>query len=190
MDRICVFCGSSNGFDKEIPKQATLLGQKMAQSKIDLVYGGTDVGLMGKVANAVLKGGGDVVGVIPEFIKAFKLAHENLTELILVQTMHERKAKMAELSDGFIALPGGFGTLEELFEVLTMSQLSLHHKPIALLNVNGYFDDLISLMNNMVEKGFLQQVNMDMLIVSDDIEELIEKMNLYRPAEAKKWKIN
>ena len=190
MKRICVFCGSSSGYDKEFSKQADLLGKCFVEKKIDLVYGGTDVGLMGTIANSVLKDGGKAIGVIPDFIKEFKLAHQNLSELFVVSTMHKRKAKMAELSDGFIALPGGFGTLEELFEILTMSQLSLYKKPVALLNVNGFYNDLIMMMKNMVEKGFLQQINLDLLIVSDNIDELISKMNNYQETDVKKWKLN
>jgi len=190
MKKIAVFCGSSNGFDTEIPKQARLLGEAFIQNNFDLIYGGTDVGLMGEIANTVLEKGGKAIGVIPHFIKEFKLAHENLSELIIVETMHERKAKMEELSDGFIALPGGLGTLEELFEVLTMSQLSLHEKPVALFNINGYYDDLLSMMDNMVAKGFLQQINLDMLIISDNIDDLLEKMKNYKSPKAKKWKIN
>jgi len=190
MKRITVFCGSSKGYDKEYATQAYFLGQLLAENNIDLVYGGTDVGLMGIIANSVLEGGREVIGVIPDFIKEFKLAHNNLTKLIVVKSMHARKAKMSELSDAFIALPGGFGTLEELFEVLTMSQLSLHTKPVALLNVNGYYDDLLLMMRSMVEKGFLQQVNMDMLIVSDNIETLISKIKIYKTPITKKWEIN
>ena len=190
MKRITVFCGSSKGYDKEFSNKAKLLGQAFIEHEIDLVYGGTDVGLMGVIANTVLEGGREVIGVIPDFIKAFKLTHENLTELIVVKSMHERKAKMAELSDGFIALSGGFGTLEELFEVLTMSQLSLHQKPVALLNVNGFYDDLLSMMRTMVEKGFLQQVNLDMLIISDNIPDLLKKMNNYEIPDTPKWEIN
>lgn len=190
MKRITVFCGSSNGFDKDYSKYARLLGESFVKNKLDLVYGGTDVGLMGEIANTVLKGGGKVIGVIPDFIKNFKLAHEKLTELIVVESMHERKAKMEDLSDGFIALPGGFGTLEELFEVLTMSQLTLHKKPVALFNIKGYYNDLLSMMGNMVEKGFLQQVNLDMLIVADNIDDLIKRMNDFNFPETKKWKIN
>ena len=190
MKRICVFCGSSKGFDSEIPQQARNLGKILVAEGIDLVYGGTDVGLMGEIANVVLEEGGEAIGVIPGFIKEFKLTHTHLTDLIVVKTMHERKAKMSELSDGFIALPGGFGTLEELFEVLTMSQLSLHQKPVALLNINGFYDELLQMMNKMVEKGFLLSVNLDMLIVSENVEELINRMKNYKTPQTNKWKIN
>lgn len=190
MNRITVFCGSSKGFDKTFAEHAHWLGEAFVKAKIDLVYGGTDVGLMGVIANTVLDGKQEVIGVIPDFIKAFKLTHSGLTQLFVVKSMHERKAKMVELADGFIAMPGGFGTLEELFEVLTMSQLSLHHKPVGLLNVDGYFNDLLSMMKNMVDKGFLKQVNMDMLIVSDNVDELMRKMQTYQDPDIQKWEIN
>ena len=190
MKTICVFCGSSAGFEKEFAEQSELLGKTLVENKLDLVYGGTDVGLMGKLANSVLAKAGKAIGVIPDFIKDFKLAHENLSELIVVKTMHERKAKMSELADGFIALPGGFGTMEELFEVLTMSQLNLHYKPIALLNINGFYDELLAMMKTMVEKGLLQQVNLDLLIVSDNIDILLNQMLNYKATKSKKWKIN
>ncbi len=190
MKRISVFCASSKGFEPEFAKQAILLGKSLVQNNIDLVYGGTDVGLMAEVANSVLREKGNVIGVIPKFIQDFKLSHNNLTELFVVNTMHERKAKMEDLSDGFIALPGGFGTLEELFEVLTMSQLSLHKKPVALFNINGYYNDLLNMMRNMVHKGLLQQVNLDMLIVRDNIEDLLSAIIHYHYPETDKWEIN
>jgi len=190
MKKITVFCGSSTGFDKKILEQVILLGKTFLNNKIDLVYGGTNVGLMGILANTILKGNGKVIGVIPDFIKEFKLSHENLTELIIVKTMHERKAKMSELADGFIALPGGFGTMEELFEVLTMSQLDLHHKPVALFNINGFYNELLAMMKTMVDNGYLQQVNLDLLIVSDNIEDLFEKINNFKVVKSKKWEIN
>lgn len=190
MKRICVYCGSSNGFDEAYALRAEELGKALVGQNIELVYGGTDVGLMGKVANAVLKENGKATGVIPQFIKDFKLAHDSLSELIIVETMHERKAVMSDLSDGFIALPGGFGTLEELFEMLTASQLGLHKKPIALLNINNFYDDLVLMLKRMVEKGFLQAINLDMLIVSDNIEEILVKMRNYQVKEVKKWVIN
>lgn len=189
MKKIAVFCGSSIGFDKEISEQTKLLAQAFVENKIDLVYGGTNVGLMGILANTVLEGNGKAIGVIPDFIQEFKLSHNNLTELIVVKTMHERKAKMSELADGFIALPGGFGTMEELFEVLTMSQLDLHHKPVALLNINGFYDSLLEMLKKMEKLGFLQQINLDLLIVSDDYEDLLERMQNYKVSKSRKWEI-
>jgi hypothetical protein len=186
MKRITVFCGSAFG-NKEIYKtQATLLGKTLAQQDIELVYGGADLGLMGTIANGVLDEGGKVIGVLPHFMKSREIAHENLTELILVKSMHERKAKMNELSDGFITIPGGIGTLEEFFEILTWGQLGLHNKPIAVLNVDNFYDSLVELIASLVEKGFLRQVNLDMIIVSDNIEDLLEKMKNYKAPPAKK----
>lgn len=187
MKRVTVFCGSSIGTDDFYRAQASLLGQTMAKRNIELVYGGAKIGLMGAVADAVLKEGGKVIGVLPEFLQSKEIAHEHLTELLIVQTMHERKMKMNELCDGVIALPGGFGTLEELFEMLTWAQLGLHGKPIALLNLNGFYDALISLIQTMVDKGFLKQLNQDMLLVSDDIYELLDKMKNYQAPIVGKW---
>ena len=189
MKKIAVFCGSSTGYDDKIVEQAVLLGKTLVAKNINLVYGGTNVGIMGKLANSVLTDGGKAIGVIPDFIKDFNLAHENLSELIIVDTMHERKAKMSELADGFIALPGGFGTLEELFEILTMSQLNLHYKPVALLNINGFYKDLLAMFKTMVDKGFLQQINLDLLIVSDNIDDLLQKMQNFQASKSRKWKI-
>lgn len=187
MKRITVFCGSSFGTDAIYEKQATLLGKTLAAQNIDLVYGGANVGLMGAVADGVLSGGGKVFGVLPNFLQQKEIAHSQLTELILVETMHERKTKMDELSDGVIALPGGFGTLEEFFEMLTWAQLGLHKKPIAILNVDGFYDELISLLQTMVNKGFLKEVNQKMLLISDDIEDLLEQMKKYKAPEVAKW---
>lgn len=187
MKRVVVFCGSSPGTDGVYKSQATLLGRELAKRKIELVYGGAKVGLMGFIADAVLSEGGKVIGVLPGFLGSKEIAHEKLTELILVDTMHERKTKMNELCDGVIALPGGFGTMEELFEMLTWAQLGLHKKPIALLNVGGYYDSLNNLVQTMVEKGFLKDVNQQMLLVSDNIGGLLEKMQNYVAPTVGKW---
>src|SRR5215203_5745857 len=144
MKRVSVFCGSSLGTDEVFQKHAHFVGETLAIQKIGLVYGGANVGLMGAVADGALSKGGEVIGVLPNFLRAKEIAHKNLTQLILVETMHERKTMMNELSDGVIALPGGFGTLEEFFEMLTWAQLGLHKKPIALLNIGGFFDSLKS----------------------------------------------
>jgi uncharacterized protein (TIGR00730 family) len=151
------------------------------------VYGGANVGLMGAVADGVLSKGGKVIGVLPKFLKTKEIAHENLTELILVDTMHERKTTMHELCDGVIALPGGFGTLEEFFEMLTWGQLGLHQKPIAILNIEGFYDLLNEFVQTMVDKGFLKELNQQMLLVSDNIEELLEKMENYKAPTVGKW---
>lgn len=187
MKTITVFCGSSAGSDGTLMEQATLLGQTLAKQKIQLVYGGSNVGLMTAVADGALSAGGIVIGVLPDFLKAKEVAHLGLTELIVVESMHERKMKMNELCDGVIALPGGFGTLEELFEMLTWAQLGLHKKPIAILNTNGFYDALIMLLNNMVDNGFLKSVNKEMLLVSSDIEDLLYQMKNYVAPNIEKW---
>lgn len=187
MKRITVFCGSSAGADEIYKSQATVLGQTLAKHNIELVYGGANVGLMGAVANGVLNNGGKVIGVLPNFLKSKEIAHDHLTQLILVETMHERKTKMNELRDGVIALAGGFGTLEELFEMLTWAQLGLHKKPIAILNTNGFYDPLIALIQTMVDKGFLKEVNQQMLLVSNDIDKLLDKMQGYVAPAVGKW---
>lgn len=187
MKRITVFCGSSYGTEKLFEEQAYTVGKALAKEKIELVYGGAKVGLMGAVANGALESGGIAIGVLPTFLKRVEIAHEGLSELILVETMHQRKTKMDELSDGTIALPGGFGTLEEFFEMLTWAQLGLHKKPVALLNVNGFFNDLLSFIQTMVDKGFLKQINRDMLLVSDNIEDLLKQMKNYKAPTVHKW---
>ncbi len=187
MKSIAIFCGSSNGSEEVYRSQAMLLGETLAQRNIRIVYGGAKVGLMGAVADAALNAGGNVVGVLPHFLRTKEIKHERLSELIMVESMHERKTKMHELSDGFIALPGGFGTLEELFEILTWAQLGLHKKPVGLLNVNGFYDSLQHLLDTMVEKGFLKEINYSMLLIGNDIAELLEKMNQYHAPAVGKW---
>lgn len=182
LKRITVFCGSSPGVESIYASEAFHLGEKLAERGIELVYGGANVGLMGAVADGVLQNGGQVIGVLPHHLKEKEIAHDRLTQLILVETMHERKKIMDEMSDGVIALPGGFGTLEELFEMLTWAQLGLHKKPIGLLNVNGFYNALIELLQQMVQQGFLKSVNLDMLLVSDDSEVLLEKLHSYKPS--------
>lgn len=187
MKNITVFCGSSFGSDPIFEEQATLLGQTLANQNIQLVYGGSNTGLMKAVADGALNEGGKVTGVLPHFLQSKEIAHKNLTELILVETMHERKTKMNELCDGVIVLPGGYGTLEEFFEMITWAQLGLHKKPIGILNINGFYDDLIRLVQTMVDKGFLKQINRDMLLISDNIDELLEKMRNYEAPSVGKW---
>jgi hypothetical protein len=187
MKRVTVFCGSSSGSDKIFEEQAYSLGKTLAENKIDLVYGGAKVGLMGAVARGVLQNGGEVIGVLPKFLKVKEIAYEGLTELILVETMHERKTKMSELCDGVIALPGGFGTLEELFEMITWAQLGLHKKPVAILNTNGFYNSLIEMIQKMVDEGFLKEINQQMLLTSDNISELLVKMEKYQPPVVAKW---
>jgi uncharacterized protein (TIGR00730 family) len=187
MKRITVFCGSSFGTEEIYKEQATLLGETLAEQNIELVYGGANVGLMGAVADGILSKGGKAIGVLPDFLRSKEIAHQGLTELILVESMHERKTKMNDLCDGVIALPGGFGTLEELFEMLTWAQLGLHKKPIAILNINGFYDSLIQLTEVMVEKGLLKEVNQQMLLVSETIDDLLDKMTHYAAPTVGKW---
>lgn len=187
MNNIVVFCGSSKGTDSIYEEHAYLLGKTLADSGIGLIYGGTKIGLMGAVADGALQHGGRVIGVLPYFLQTKEIAHESLTELILVDTMHERKTKMNQLSDGVIALPGGFGTMEEFFEMLTWGQLGLHRKPMGLLNTNGFYDELIALAQHMVDKGFLKEINQQMLLWSAEIPDLLNKMRNYQPPAVGKW---
>lgn len=187
MKSITVFCGSSFGTDKIYEEQAFLLGQTLAKQNIQLIYGGSETGLMGTIANGALSENGKVTGVLPQFLQAKEIAHKNLTELVLVETMHERKTKMSDLCDGVIVLPGGYGTLEEFFEMITWAQLGLHKKPIGILNIDGFYNDLINLVENMVNKGFLKAVNRDMLLISDTIDGLLEKMRNYQAPTVGKW---
>lgn len=187
MKSVTVFCGSSFGLHEIYKTQAMLVGETLAQRKIKIIYGGAKVGLMGVVADAALRLGGEVIGVLPRFLSSKEIAHERLTELVMVESMHERKTKMHDLSDGIIALPGGFGTMEELFEVLTWAQLGLHRKPIGLLNIDGYYDHLNMLIRTMVEKEFLKEINQKMLLISSSISQLLEVMNSYEPPLVGKW---
>ncbi|MCL6265652.1 TIGR00730 family Rossman fold protein [Flagellimonas myxillae] len=187
MKRIAVFCGSSEGSDPKIVKLAYTTGTVLGTKGIGLVYGGAKIGLMGKVADGTLDKNGEVIGVIPHFLKRKEVFHPKITELITVDTMHERKLKMHELSDGFIALPGGYGTLEELFEIITWGQLGLNQKPMGILNPNGFFEPMLQLLDNMVLKGFLKQENRDMLLVDNSIEGLLRQMQQYQPLAIPKW---
>lgn len=187
MNRIVVFCGSSFGSEPIFTKTAKQLGQAMAKQNIGLVYGGANVGLMGAVADGALAAGGEVIGILPNFLKSRELAHQGLSELILVESMHERKAKMNELSDGIIALPGGIGTLEELFEMLTWGVLGLHKKPVGIVNVDGFYNDLLNMLDTMVNKGFLAESYRHMLLASDDIDDLLTQMQNYQAPTVAKW---
>lgn len=184
---IAVFCGSSEGNDLQILSQAKTLGETLAERDITLVYGAAKIGVMGTVAEAALSAKGKVIGVIPDFLKLKEVVHLGLHELITTHTMHERKLKMHELSDGFIALPGGFGTFEELFEIITWAQLGLHQKPIGLLNSNGFYDDLLHMFDVMVTKGFLKIDNLDLLMVDTTVNGLLDKMACYKPKPVPKW---
>ena len=187
MKSITVFCGSSFGTDKIYEEQAFLLGQTLAKQNTQLVYGGSETGLMGTVANGALSENGTVTGVLPQFLQTKEIAHKNLTELIIVETMHERKTKMNELCDGVIVLPGGYGTLEEFFEMITWAQLGLHKKPIGILNTDGFYDDLIQLIQTMVDKGFLKQINKDMVLINKNIDDLLDQMKNYEAPTV--WKV-
>lgn len=187
MESVTVFCGSSSGTDPVYRSQATLLGRTLAHRNIAIIYGGAKVGLMGAVADAALLVGGKVTGVIPRFLRSKEIAHEGLTDLIMVESMHERKTRMHDLCDGIIALPGGFGTLEELFEILTWAQLGLHKKPIGLLDINGFYGHLKILLRTMVDKGFLREINYNMLLSSDDINDLLDQMKRYKAPVIPKW---
>jgi len=179
---ICVFCGSQTGTHHDYSVQADRLGRELAKAGIRLVYGGGNIGLMGVVADAVLAEGGEVTGVIPQVLMERELAHVGVQDMRIVESMHVRKALMAELSDAFIALPGGLGTLEELCEILTWAQLGFHHKPVGLLNVNSFFQPLIDMLDRAVTDGFMRPQHRDWLFVADDISELMAHLRRI-PAE-------
>lgn len=187
MKSISVFCGSSSGNDIKIIKTANQLGQTFATNNITLVYGGANLGIMKEVAEGALLHNGQVIGVIPIFLRSREIAHPNLTELIVTKTMHDRKVIMYDKSDGFIILPGGFGTMDEFFEITTWGQIGLHQKPIGILNINGFFDDLLAMAKKMTEKGFLKQENLDAVLVDDSIDGLLEKMSNFKPLPVPKW---
>jgi len=185
--KLSVFCGSSNGASNIYIEGAKTLGKELAKRDIALVYGGASVGIMGAVADSVLDEGGYVIGVMPSFLDNREISHKNLSELIIVDSMHERKAKMADLADGFIALPGGPGTLEEFFEIFTWAQLGLHHKPCGLLNINHYYDPLIALFNHMSEEQFLHEKYRTMALVDNEPKRLLDKFNTYEPPTVKTY---
>lgn len=184
--RICVNCGSSPGLDPCYMGAARELGQALTEAQYELVYGGADVGLMGELANTVLKAGGAVHGIIPKSL-AHKVSHQGLTNLHVVGSMHERKAMMFDMSDAFVALPGGYGTLEEVAEVLTWAQLGLHSKPCGLINVAGYFDPLLAFLDSALARGFMKQAHRDMLLVADQPVALLHMMATYEAPKVEKW---
>lgn len=187
MKSVTVFCGSSFGNDAAFEATAEELGYALADKKIKLIYGGAKVGLMGTVADAELERGGEVIGLLPKLLMTKEIAHEGLTELILCESMHERKTKMFERSEGFVALPGGFGTLEEIIEILTWAQLGLHKYPMCFLNVNGYYDHLNHLFQQMEDSKLLKPENRQMAMFATSVAELFEKMNNYDPPVVGKW---
>ncbi|KGQ20342.1 Lysine decarboxylase family [Lysobacter dokdonensis DS-58] len=187
MKSVCVYCGSNAGARPEYASKATELGTRLAREGLAVVYGGGNVGLMGIVADAALAAGGEVIGVIPEQLVGWEVAHRGLTRLEVVANMHERKARMFDLSDAFVALPGGFGTLDEMFEMLTWRQLGLGDKPCAFLDVAGFYAPLAAMMDRMVEERFLHADQRRDLWHGDDLDTLIDWMRAYEPAHASKW---
>lgn len=185
--KVCVFCGSSPGANAQYTKKAEELGLELTKRKIGLVYGGAKIGVMGRIADSVLKNGGEVIGVIPEALKLKEVAHEGLSKLHVVDNMHSRKALMYEISDAFIALPGGIGTLDEFFEILTWTQLGLHQKPCGLLNVCNYYDKLLDFLDHMVSEKFVTRRHREMLLVDDTPLKLLDKFFDYHPIQLKKW---
>ena len=177
MPRLCIFCGAHSGRDGRFRDIAAHASRTIVDAGYGIVYGGGRVGLMGAIADAALEAGGEVIGIIPETLATEEVAHSGVTQLHIVQSMHERKALMADLSDGFIALPGGFGTMEEFHEILTWRQLGIHNKPIGLLNVDAYYDDLLALYERMEREGFLLSQTRKLFTSSSDIEELLASMN-------------
>lgn len=187
MKRICVFCGSNDGADPIFIKTAEEVGRFLARRGIELVYGGGRVGLMGKIADTVMHNGGSVIGIIPRALAEKEVAHGGLTKLRVVGSMHERKAIMAELSDGFIALPGGFGTFEELCEIITWAQLGFHSKPCGFLNIDGYYDPLIELFDNATREQFVRPEHRRLVLIESEIEKMFDLMVTYKPPDLQKW---
>lgn len=187
MKSLCVYCGSNFNGDPVLRKAIEDLAETMATRDITLVFGGGSVGVMGVIADEILKRGGKALGVIPQFLMDKEVGHKGLTEMIITENMHQRKQKMADLADGFVILPGGFGTLEELFEVLTWLQLGLHGKPIGVLNVGGFYDSLFKQMDVMVEHRFLKQTNRDLVFNETDAKFLVEKMQNFKAAPDEVW---
>ena len=187
MKRICVFCGSNAGARSEYAEAARALATVLAERKLGIVYGGGNVGLMGVLADAALARGGEVIGVIPQKLVDKEVAHRGVTELLVVETMHERKALMNDLSDAFMALPGGFGTLDEFFEVLTWSQLGFHGKPCALLNVAGYYDGMLAMLDHAVTERFLRPAHRELIIADTEPLRLLQRLSAFVPAPKGKW---
>ncbi len=183
MKRVVVFCGSSLGFNEIYRDAATQLGYALAERNVGMVYGGGKVGMMGKIADAILEKKGEVIGVIPKLLEKEEVVHTAVEEMIVCKKMSDRKVLMSKLVDGYITLPGGFGTLDELFEVLTLSQLQIEQKPVGLLNINNFFDATLQQINHMVQEGYIKQENRNLLIVADNVSDLLLKMETYQPAE-------
>ncbi|MBD3676126.1 MAG: TIGR00730 family Rossman fold protein [Planctomycetaceae bacterium] len=187
MKRICIYCGSKTGNHPAYREAAEELGREMINRNLELVFGAGSIGMMGVVADSVLEAGGTVIGVIPKFLSGREVMHQQMSETHIVESMHERKALMEEMSNGFIALPGGLGTFEELFEILTWSQLGLHRKNVGLLNVRGYFDPLLQQVNHAIAEGFVKEDNRDLFVVSNEPGELLDLMDQHELPEVKRW---
>ena len=187
MKSICVFCGSSTGTEALYAEAARRTGEAIVRRDLTLVYGGGRIGLMGEIARSVLENGGRAIGVIPEALLRKELAYDDLTELHVVRTMHERKQMMADLADGFVAMPGGYGTFEEFCEVLTWAQLGIHHKPCALLNVNRYYDGMLALFDHAVTEGFVRPLHRSMVLAATEPDALLNAMERYSPPVVEKW---
>ncbi|MBA3029835.1 MAG: TIGR00730 family Rossman fold protein [Desulfobacteraceae bacterium] len=187
MKRICVFCGSNPGANPQYVQTAKALGRVMAEKSLGLVYGGASVGMMGEIADAVLQAKGEVIGVIPKFLVDKEVSHKHLTDLRVVNSMHERKMLMADLADGFIALPGGLGTIEEFFEVVTWAQLGMHGKPCGLLNVAGYFRMLVEFLEHAVQERLIRAEHRSMILMDENPGALLEKFDSYQPPVVEKW---
>jgi uncharacterized protein (TIGR00730 family) len=184
---LCIYCGSNFNGDPLLKQAVEILAKEMAENKIKLIFGGGSVGVMGLIADAILRNGGKAIGIIPQFLMDKEVGHKGLTEMIVTENMHQRKQKMADLADGFLILPGGFGTLEEFFEVLTWLQLGLHQKAIGVLNVGGFYDFLFKQMDVMVEQRFLKPINRDLVIDESDPIKIIKKMNEFVAEPDEVW---
>ncbi|MDZ4731853.1 MAG: TIGR00730 family Rossman fold protein [Xanthomonadales bacterium] len=187
LKRVCVYCGSNPGRQPIYREAAADLGRELVQRDIALVYGGAGIGVMGAVADAVLANGGEAIGVIPQSLATREVAHTQLSELIVVTSMHERKAMMAELADGFVALPGGWGTVEEIFEILTWAQLGIHNKPCGLLNIAGYYDHLAMFLQHAMDERFVREEYKPMIIMEKQPAALLDRFNNYQPPQVRKW---
>lgn len=187
MKSICVFCGSSTGKNEIYKTQARVFGKLLAKNNISLIFGGGKVGLMGILADSLLESGGNCIGIIPKSIADLEIAHKNCSNLHIVENMHQRKFMMSEMAEAFVALPGGFGTLDELSEVLTYNQLRIYDKPIGLLNVDGYFNHLLNFLDHSVKERFVRTEHRNNIIVEDNAIDLIEKLKTYKPVQIGKW---
>jgi uncharacterized protein (TIGR00730 family) len=186
LKRIAVFCGSSKGFNPVYAEHARELGTYLAQNNIGMIYGGGKIGLMGILADTILKHQGEVIGVIPGLLRHEEVAHTDITEMIITKKMSKRKVKISKLANGYIALPGGFGTLDEIFEALTLGQLGIETKPVGLLNTNGYFNPILNQLELMVKEGFLKETNRNMLLVSNSVTDLLDQMQNYKAPKISK----